>query len=150
MESANTSSHSLHLVLRKANNDHEAIAKKIKNLLAFIEHESSQYDMLLEYQQEYRDKIHNQKAISVTDINRYRSFYAKLETALSQQKEKIDLAQSRLNELRQTLLIQQHKVDTLKDLIRKKENQIAINEEKKLQKTIDELSARRAMINDNT
>ena len=54
----------------------------------------------------------------------------------------MSLAEAHLAKLRQSLMQQQHKISVLQDLISKREQEIDAEDEKKLQKNIDELSAR--------
>lgn len=138
------------LVLEQANEEQRIIGEKLQKLLDYISHEQAQYDTLSSYQDDYTQKIKQQQHCSATEVNRYRVFYAQLNTALDNQKEKTVLAESQLVNLRQSLSIQQHKISVLTELIKKKEEKIAFDEEKKLQKLVDELSARQSTLANNT
>ncbi|MGS2717548.1 flagellar export protein FliJ [Eionea flava] len=133
---------SLDLVLQQATQRQDSVAKKVRAASLFVEQEIQQTQNLTNYLGEYQEKIRLQKHCSAIESIRYRSFCAQLQTAIVQQQEKVQFAEARLAELRQELVEQQHKISVLQDMIEKKHQNSAAVDEKKLQKLIDELSAR--------
>jgi flagellar export protein FliJ len=133
---------SLQLVLNKEKKEQDAIGGKVNKISIFIENEKSQERSLREYQQEYIKKIREQKQCTIAEVNRYRGFCYQLDHALTQQQTKIQLAEKHLDELRKLLMVQQHKISVLANLIEKKAGEAAYNEEKVAQKFLDELAAR--------
>jgi flagellar export protein FliJ len=130
------------LVLTQTQKTQEKLALKVQKADAFVQQEHAQAKSLEEYLQEYQHKIREQRLCTASDLSRYRSFCGQLQSALIQQQEKVVLAESHLTKLRQSLMQQQHKISVLKKLINEREHQLSSADEKKLQKTIDELSAR--------
>jgi flagellar export protein FliJ len=108
----------------------------------FVQQEITQAKSLGEYLQEYQHKIREQRQCTASDFSRYRNFCSQLQHALLQQEEKVILAEAHLAKLRQSLMQLQHKISVLQNLIKEREQQMSAADEKKLQKTIDELSAR--------
>ena len=76
--STKTEKKSLQLVLNKAQEEQKMIGNKVRGMKAFIESEQQQEQSLQEYQNEYLEKIRGQKNISISEINRYRSFLHKI------------------------------------------------------------------------
>jgi len=137
-----SSTASLTLVLQQAKNLQDSIAKKVQAANIFLLQEKAQAENLDDYLKEYQKKIRGQHTCTVGETKRYRSFCAQLESALVQQQEKVCLTESHLVELRHSLMQQQHKMGVLEDLIKKRQQHIDAGDEKKLQKLVDELSAR--------
>lgn len=133
---------SLDVVLQQATQHQDSIAKKTRAASLFVEQENQQTQNLMDYLGEYQEKIRQQTHCTAIESMRYRSFCAQLQTAIVQQQEKVHFAEIRLAELRQELVMQQQKISVLQDMIEKKHQDAAAVDEKKLQKLIDELSAR--------
>ena len=130
------------LVLNQTQKTQEALASKVQKATIFVQHERDQANSLEDYLQEYQHKIREQRQCSASDLSRYRSFCGQLQSALIQQQEKVVLAESHLTKLRKSLMQQQHKISVLENLIKERQQQLNAADEKKLQKTIDELSSR--------
>jgi flagellar export protein FliJ len=134
------------LVLTQTQKKQETLALKVQKADAFVQQENAQAKSLDEYLQaylqEYQHKIREQRLCTASDLSRYRGFCGQLQNALIQQQEKVVLAESHLAKLRQSLMQLQHKISVLQNLIKEREQQLSAADEKKLQKTIDELSAR--------
>jgi flagellar export protein FliJ len=130
------------LVLNQTQKTQEKLALKVLKADEFVQQERNQAKDLDEYLQEYQRKIREQHQCTVADLQRYRSFCGQLQHALIQQQEKVTLAESHLVTLRQSLMQQQHKISVLQKMIKQREQQLNDADEKKLQKTIDELSSR--------
>ncbi len=137
----------LTLVLEKVQQEQKNIGNKVRGMKAFIESEQQQERSLQVYQQEYLEKIRNQSHTRVSEIQRYRSFCQQLEQALSQQRQKIQLAKDKLAQLQADLVKRQHSMTILQELIKKKGRMIALHEEKQLQKVCDDLSLRPRLSN---
>ncbi|MFT5420751.1 MAG: flagellar biosynthesis chaperone FliJ, partial [Candidatus Endobugula sp.] len=84
---------SLQLVLNKEKKEQDAIGGKVNKMTIFIENEKDQEQSLREYQQEYIVKIREQRQCTIAEINRYRGFCYQLDSALTQQQKKIQLAE---------------------------------------------------------
>jgi flagellar export protein FliJ len=117
---------------------------KLKRMCIFIDTEKSQELVLRRYQQEYIEKIRDQQNVSISELNRYRSFCYQLEQALIQQQQKIALAEKQVQEFRKTLVKQQHRNQVLIKIIEKQALQQQLVDAKKQQIIIDELSLRRS------
>ena len=133
----------LQLVLNKAQEEQRATGKKVVTMQVFIDAEKQQEQSLRDYQQDYLQKIRDQKNVSVSEIHRYRGFCYQLEQALLQQQEKIHLAEQHVEELQQVLIKQQHKMNVLDELIKKHQLATQQKDDKLLQKISDELASRR-------
>ena len=130
------------LVLTQTQKKQEKLALKVQQADMFVQQEVTQAKSLGEYLQEYQHKIREQRQCTASDFSRYRNFCSQLQHALLQQEEKVILAEAHLAKLRQSLMQLQHKISVLQNLIKEREQQMSAADEKKLQKTIDELSAR--------
>jgi flagellar FliJ protein len=144
-----SSTASLTLVLQQAKNLQNSIAKKVQAANVFLLQEKAQAENLDDYLKEYQEKIRGQHTCTVGETKRYRSFCAQLESALVQQQGKVNLAEAHLVQLRHSLMQQQHKMGVLKELIKKRQQHIDVIDEKKIQKLVDELSARRYNASNN-
>jgi flagellar FliJ protein len=133
----------LQLVLNKAQEEQRATGKKVVSMQVFIDAEKQQEQSLRDYQQDYLQKIRDQKNVSVSEIHRYRGFCYQLEQALLQQQEKIHFAEQHVEELQQVLIKQQHKMNVLDELIKKHQLATQQKDDKLLQKISDELASRR-------
>ncbi len=133
----------LQLVLNKAQEEQRATGKKVVTMQVFIDAEKQQEQSLRDYQQDYLQKIRDQKNVSVSEIHRYRGFCYQLEQALLQQQEKIHFAEQHVEELQQVLIKQQHKMNVLDELIKKHQLATQQKDDKLLQKISDELASRR-------
>lgn len=133
----------LQLVLNKAQEEQRATGKKVVTMQVFIDAEKQQEQSLRDYQQDYLQKIRDQKNVSVSEIHRYRGFCYQLEQALLQQQEKIHFAEQHVEELQQVLIKQQHKMNVLEELIKKHQLATQQKDDKLLQKISDELASRR-------
>lgn len=129
------------MVMEQARSQQEAIAQRLQTFLDYVANEEKQQALLQEYKKEYEEKIHGQQQGLVSDIVRYRTFYHQLDTLLMQQQQKITLAHSQVIELQKALQLQQHKIQVLHEMIEKRHAEHQWEEEKKLQKMCDELSA---------
>jgi flagellar FliJ protein len=136
----------LQLVLNKAQEEQRATGKKVVSMQVFIDAEKQQEQSLRDYQQDYLQKIRDQKNVSVSEIHRYRGFCYQLEQALLQQQEKIHFAEQHVEELQQVLIKQQHKMNVLEELIKKHQLATQQKDDKLLQKISDELASRRFII----
>ncbi len=136
---------SLSLVLRKTSEEQNKLAKRLMSMQLFIDAEKQQEQSLKEYLEEYIVKIQSQKHCRVDEISRYRLFCSKLEKTIIQQHEKIVMAERQLDEIRQASMAIQYKISVLEQMLTKNQYAIEQQEEKRLQKTVDELSARRAL-----
>lgn len=142
MQNNKTTKKSLMLVLDKTQEEQNKIAKKLMSMQLFVEGEKQQEQSLKDYLQGYVVKIQEQKHCRIDEVNRYRSFCTQLEQAIEQQAEKIRLAEEQLATLRQSSMEKQYKMTVLQQLIDKKQSLIEQQDEKSLQKTIDELVSR--------
>lgn len=138
-------SHPLQLVLDKEENNQKDIAQRLEKVAAFIRSEKEQLAQLQDYRDDYFNKIQNsQQTWPVEMISRYRNFCYQLDSALQDQQNKINIGDTKLQELRGLLAKQQHKISVLKDLLEQKHiEQLAI-ENKFIQKEMDEFSSRRS------
>ena len=133
----------LQLVLDKVQEEQRVTGKKVTSMRIFIDAEKQQEQSLRDYQNEYLEKIRQQKHVSISEINRYRGFCYQLEEALTQQQEKIQFAEAHVNDLQQILMKQQHKMNVLEALIAKHIAASQLSEDKLSQKVSDELASRR-------
>ena len=132
------------LVLDQFNQEQTTITQRLEKAMAFVGQEKQQLVQLQEYEQEYLNKIQtSQQVWSVSHITRYRSFCHQLHHAVATQEEKVDLADTVVNQLREQLAIQKHKTQVLEALIAEKKREQQQQEDKLLQKAMDEFSSRK-------
>lgn len=133
----------LQLVLNKVEQEQQSTSKKLQRMRIFIDGERSQEQALRDYQQEYLQKIRDQRSLHIDELNRYRGFCYQLEQALEQQQEKINLAEKQAEVLQKTLMQQQHRIKILKEVIEKQRLLQQLSDDKQQQKLMDDLALRR-------
>jgi len=132
------------LVLQKFNQEKNSITQRLEKAIVFVDQEKSQLIQLQEYEQEYFDKMQSSQQVwSASHITRYRSFCHQLHQAVESQQNKLGLANEMVDRFREQLAVQKHKIQVLQQLIDKKKADKQKEEDKQLQKIMDEFSNRK-------
>ena len=133
----------LQLVKEQEEKKQRQLGQHVEKALAFVQKERQQLLQLQDYENDYLAKIQQeQHAWSADNSIRYRHFCLQLAQTIEVQKDKLTTAEQQLESMRQALSRQQQRLNVLADLIEKNKLETAYMYDKRVQKEMDDLSAR--------
>ncbi len=133
----------LQLVKNQAEEKQKKLAKHFEHAMNFVQNERNQLEQVQNYEQDYLKKIKNEeRSWSAETTQRYRQFCHQLAQTITGQKIKLAEAEDKLDQMRKHLWGQQQRVNVLNDLIERGEKEHTQQQDKILQKELDEFALR--------
>ncbi len=134
----------LKLFFEKLDREKQKLTQQYERANATLQNELEQFEQLQKYEENYNASIDSQLGYQdALSLSRFRDFYHKLGELLSTQEQKVNLARQHVGNIAQALYRHQKKMDLLVDLARRKHLALEAMDEKRLQKEIDDMVARK-------
>ena len=133
----------LNLVKNQAEEKQKQLAKHFEQAMNFVQNERNQLEQVQSYEQDYLKKIKDEeKTWSAETTQRYRRFCHQLAETITAQKIKLVDSEEKLDQMRKHLWGQQQRINVLNDLIKRGEKEHTQQQDKILQKELDEFALR--------
>ncbi len=133
----------LQLVKNQAEEKQKQLSKHFEHAMNFVQNERNQLEQVQSYEQDYLNKIKNEeKNWNAETTQRYRRFCHELAQTITGQKIKLVEAEEKLDQMRKHLWGQQQRINVLNDLIKRGEKEHTQQQDKILQKELDEFALR--------
>ena len=130
-------------VYDKLDRERQEVAEQYEQANQALSNEKHQLQQLRDYENQYNSDITTHKGQQSADnISRYRNFYHQIGSLVIEQEQKMVQAESYTNTLRELLFQYKKKLELIEKLSDKKNHQAALEDDKRLQKEIDELMSR--------
>lgn len=132
------------LLLEREEAERDQALRRLQHAEDEARRAQSQAEMLLAYREEYRQRWSAQFARggSMTVVQCYQGFMARLEQAIAQQQRQVGAAQQHAEQCRAALAAQQVRVSSVRKLLERRERDLQQRAARREQKTTDETAAR--------
>ena len=119
------------------------LGEQLANLVNRIQGEKQQLQQLMDYQQDYRVRIHEQQSHwTIEKTQHYRNFCQQLESIIQEQSQKLNQSEEQYTQLQQVLAGQKNKIDVLDKVINRQRQALLVEESRRFQKDMDDVSLR--------